>query len=106
MDLVYNTTMVVIAIGKENISMEERDDIITLVDEDGKEQDFEVIMTLEVEDNEYAILAPVGSDDEEDAYVFKIVYDNEEEFSLVAIEDDEEYENVVATYETLMDEEM
>ncbi len=40
--------------------MEERDDIITLVDEDGKEQDFEVIMTLEVEENEYAILAPVG----------------------------------------------
>lgn len=88
--------------------MEERDDLITLVDEDGKEQDFEVIMTLEVENNEYAILAAVDSTEEDDAYVFKIVYDDnsEEEFSLVTIEDDEEYENVVAAYETLMDEEM
>lgn len=98
--------MVMIAIGKENIEMEERDDIITLVDEDGKEQEFEVIMTLEVEDNEYAILAPLGSDDEEDAYVFKLVFENDDEYSLVAIEDDEEYENVVAAYETLMDEEI
>jgi len=99
--------MVMITIGKENITMEERDDLITLVDEDGKEQDFEVIMTLELENNEYAILAPVESDEEEDAYVFKIVYENEndEEFTLVTIEDDEEYENVVAAYETLMDEE-
>lgn len=88
--------------------MEERDDLITLVDEQGKEQDFEVIMTLEVEGSEYAILAPVGSTEEEDAYVFKIVYENEndEEFTLVTIEDDAEYDNVVAAYETLMDEEM
>ncbi len=86
--------------------MEERDDIITLLDEEGKEQDFEVIMTLEVEENEYAVLAPVGSNEEEDAYVFKIVYENDDEYSLVTIEDDEEYDNVVAAYETLMDEEM
>lgn len=98
--------MVTIAIREENFNMEERDDIITLLDEEGKEQDFEVIMTLEVEGNEYAILAPVDSDEDEDAYVFKIVYENEDEYSLVTIEDDEEYDNVVAAYETLMDEEM
>lgn len=85
--------------------MEERDDLITLVDENGKEEDFEVIMTLEVEGNEYAILALVDTE-EDDAYVFKIIYEDEDEFSLVSIEDDEEYDNVVAAYETLMDEEI
>ncbi len=85
--------------------MEEKNDIITLLDEEGQEQDFEVIMTLEVKEDEYAILAPVESDDEEDyAYAFKIVYDNDEEYSLITIEDDDEYENVVATYETLINE--
>lgn len=87
--------------------MEERDDIVTLVDEEGQEQDFEIIMTLEVEGNEYAILLPLEGEDigEDEAYIFKIVYDGDEE-SLEAIEDDEEYENVVAVYEAIMEEEM
>lgn len=85
--------------------MEEKNNIITLLDEEENEQEFEVIMTLEVKDNEYAILAPITSEDEEDyAYAFKIVYDSKEEYSLVTIEDDEEYDNVVATYETLINE--
>ncbi|KAB3527620.1 DUF1292 domain-containing protein [Alkaliphilus serpentinus] len=85
--------------------MEERDNIITLVDEEGNEEDFEIIMTLEVEDNEYAILMPLEGDEEDDAYIFKIVSENNDEYTLVAIEDDEEYENVVAAYEAIVDEE-
>lgn len=85
--------------------MEERDNVITLVDEQGQEQDFEVIMTLEISDNEYAILLPLDDNEEEDAYVFKIVNGDNEDYTLVAVDDDEEYENVVAAYEAVMDEE-
>ncbi len=85
--------------------MEEKENIITLIDEEGQEEDFEVIVTLESEGNEYAVLAPAGSGEDVDAYVFKIVYDDDDEndYSLVSIEDDEEYENVVAAYEALID---
>jgi len=88
--------------------MEEKENLITLIDEEGQEEDFEVIVTFETKGNEYAILAEVGSDEDSDAYAFKIVYDNEEkdEYSLISIEDDEEYEDVVAAYETLMDEDI
>ncbi|MDR5658107.1 DUF1292 domain-containing protein [Serpentinicella sp. ANB-PHB4] len=86
--------------------MEERDDLITLVDEDGVEQDFDVIMTLEVEEKEYAILSPVDADEEEDAYIFKLVEDGKGEYILEALEDDDEYTNVVAAYEAIVEEEI
>ena len=88
--------------------MEENDNIITLINEDGQEEDFEIIMTLESNGNEYAILAEAGSDEESEAYAFRIEYDNQgkDEFSLVSIEDDEEYEDVVVAYETLIEQEM
>ena len=71
--------------------MEEKIDIITLIDEEGQEEDFEVIMAFELKGNEYAILASTDSEEESDAYAFKIVYDNEnkDEYSLVSVEDDE-----------------
>ena len=89
----------------EVFKLENNENIITLVDEEGKEEDFEVIMTLDVEGQEYAILLPIDASDDDDAYIFKIIYEGEEDYMLVAIEDDEEYENVVAAYETIMDNE-
>lgn len=88
--------------------MDENENTITLIDEDGQEEDFEIIMTFESNGNEYAILAAAGSDEESEAYAFRIEYDNNEkdEFSLVSIEDDEEYEDVVIAYETLIEQEM
>ena len=88
--------------------MEERENIITLIDEEGQEEEFEVVVTFETRGSEYAILAELDSDEDSDAYAFKIVYDSEDkdEYSLISIEDDDEYEDVVAAYETLMDEDM
>ncbi|AKL95244.1 putative protein DUF1292 [Clostridium aceticum] len=85
--------------------MAENENIVTLVDEEGKEQDFEIIMTLDVEGQEYAILLPLDAGEEEDAYIFKIIHEANDEYTLVAIENDEEYENVVAAYEAILDEE-
>lgn len=88
--------------------MDEKENIITLIDEEGQEEDFEVIMTFETKGNEYAILAAADSDEESDAYAFKIVYDNDDkdEYTLVSVEDDDEYEDVVVAYETLIEQEM
>ncbi|MDR0879820.1 MAG: DUF1292 domain-containing protein [Clostridioides sp.] len=80
------------------------DNIISLVDEDGVTSNFEIILTLEAEGKEYAILVPVDDDEAEEALIFRIDQDEEGEI-LLPIESDEEYETVVAVYETLMEEE-
>lgn len=80
---------------------------ITLIDEEGKEVDFEVCLTLEAKGKEYAILLPLDEDeydDEEDvALIFRIDSDEQGKI-LVALEDEEEYQIVVDVYNTLMDE--
>lgn len=81
-----------------------QDNIISLVDENGVESEFEVILTLEANNKEYAILMPVDDEDSDEALVFRIDQDEEGEI-LVPLEDDKEYEIVVDVYNTLMDEE-
>ena len=79
-----------------------------LIDEDGKEVEFEVCLTLEAEGKEYAILLPLDEesygDDEDVALVFRIDSDENGDI-LVPLEDEEEYQIVVDVYNTLMDEE-
>ncbi len=81
----------------------ENDNIVTLLDENGKETEFEVIATLEVNEAEYAILLPVDADDEE-AFIFKIV-EEDGKHTLECVEDDEEFNAVAAAYEDLLEEE-
>ncbi|MBB6217727.1 uncharacterized protein YrzB (UPF0473 family) [Anaerosolibacter carboniphilus] len=79
--------------------MEEKK-IVTFVDEDGKDVEFEVVDYVELEDDRYALLAPVG--DEDDAYVYKVVeVDGKEEY--VVVDDDDEFERVLEEYESLFD---
>ncbi len=92
--------------------MQENENFVTLVDEDGFEQEFEIVFTLEVDQNEYAVLMPVveESDDgeeelEAEAYIFRMEKDQiDEELVLVAVEDDDEFERVAAVYESAVDE--
>ena len=74
------------------------ENIITLIDEDGKEVEFEVCLTLEAEGKESY------GDDEDVALVFRIDSDENGDI-LVPLEDEEEYQIVVDVYNTLMDEE-
>lgn len=85
--------------------MENFEEIITLLDEDGQEVEFELVMTIEANDNNYAILAPLEvSEEEDEAYIFRVEEDEDGEMVLEAIEDEEEYAMVVAVYETLVEE--
>lgn len=81
------------------MTMEEKK-IVTFIDEDGKDVEFEVVDYVELDENRYALLAPVG--DEDDAYVYKVVeVDGKEEY--VVVDDDDEFERVLEEYESLFD---
>ena len=81
-----------------------QENIINLIDENGVESEFEIILTLEAEGKEYAILVPVEEEDAEEALIFRIDQDEEGEI-LVPLENDDEYETVVAVYNAIMEEE-
>ncbi len=84
--------------------MTERENTIVLTDEEGNEQEFEVIDLLEVDDSEYAILLPVDEEDDQ-AMIFRIDVDENGEDILVEVEDDDEWERVAQYWEELMGEE-
>jgi uncharacterized protein YrzB (UPF0473 family) len=81
-----------------------QENIINLIDENGVESAFEIILTLEAEGKEYAILVPVEEEEADEALIFRIDQDEDGEI-LVPLEDDKEYEIVVDVYNTLMEEE-
>ncbi|HAU31095.1 MAG: hypothetical protein XD78_1794 [Desulfotomaculum sp. 46_296] len=88
-------------------SEEER--IITLVDENGEEEDYEVIDIVEMEDAQYAVLLAVeeNADEENEGEVIILKFGKDDTGSdvLVTIEDDEEWERVADAWEEkLVDE--
>lgn len=86
------------------MEMEEaREDIVTLVDEDGKEHEFAVVDIIEVDSKEYALLMPTeGEEGEDDEEVLVLRF---EEDSLVMIEDEAEFNKVVQYLEELGEQE-
>ncbi len=82
--------------------MSEDENIIKLINEDGEEIEFEILATFEVEDDEYAALLP--TEGEEEVYLLKILYDENEEMILMNIEDEDEFTDVAAAYEAVIDE--
>lgn len=89
---------------------EERDDIVILVDEDGEEVEFEHIDTIEMNGNEYVVLAPLEEEDaeesdEEEVIILKIEHNEDGEDSFVTVEDDDELDEVFEEFQTRMEEE-
>ena len=76
-------------------------DFITITDEDGVEYELEVLARLEYEGSDYLALTPADAQEAEEMEVsiLKAVEEDGEEI-LVAVEDDQELENV---YNALMD---
>lgn len=78
---------------------ETKEEIVTLVDEDGNEHDFSVVDIIEVDGKEYALLLPTegeGDEETEDILVLRFEEDN-----LVMIEDEDEFNKVVQYLEEL-----
>ncbi|MGB8953957.1 MAG: DUF1292 domain-containing protein [Tumebacillaceae bacterium] len=78
----------------------ETNKIITLIDDEGQEADFEVIEILELEDKTYAVMMPVDSEDDE-AFILRVENDEDGNPTLTTIDDDAEYETVAEVFDTL-----
>jgi uncharacterized protein YrzB (UPF0473 family) len=87
--------------------LQDEPEIIYIPDEEGNEEEFEVIMKFEVEgsDAKYMMVVPVdgGSDEADEVYAFRYEEDGED-LKLYTIEDDEEWSMVEETFHTLLSE--
>ncbi len=73
--------------------------IYTLTDEEGKSQQFEMLDSMEVNDQLYCAMIPYYDSEQDVAsdygelIILKVVYDNNEEL-LTTIDDDDEYQKI------------
>lgn len=82
-------------------------EIIYIPDEEGNEEEFEVIMKFEVEgsDNKYMMVVPLDGEDDETDEVYAFRYEEEgDELKLYTIDDEEEWNMVEETFNTLLEE--
>lgn len=76
-------------------------DVIALSEEgDDSSRDFRIMYIFEIEDRSYFVLVPVDQEDEEEYEVHFLRHEGGD--VLQPIEDDQEWEQVEAAFETLM----
>jgi len=96
---------------REVITMtEERDDTVILVDENGEEEEFEYIDSIEMDGNEYVILSPLSEiedddSDEEEIIILKVERNEDGEETYVTIEDESELDAVFEEFKLRMEDE-
>ena len=79
-------------------------DIITIEDEEGKTHNFEVLDTLDLEEERYVALLPVYDeasdiiDDDGELIILKVVNEDGEDV-LITIDDDDEFDKVASIFE-------
>ncbi|CAM3517528.1 DUF1292 domain-containing protein [Paenibacillus glycanilyticus] len=91
---------------KDDLQFEEPE-IIYIPDEDGNEEEFEVIMKFEVDgsDSKYMMVVPLASENDEEDEVYAFRYEEEgDDLKLYTIEDEEEWNMVEETFNTLLGE--
>lgn len=80
-------------------------DLITLIDDDGQEHEFEIIDELDTDDGHYMALVPTQQDPEEISseaetyYIFEVVEEDGEE-QLQEVEDDELLDKLAEIFES------
>ena len=87
---------------KKNVEAEEAD-VITLEFDDGMEVECEIMGVFDYNGKEYIALIP--DDGTDDVYIYGYKEVGEDEFELIDIEDDGEFEAVVAEFDKIMMEE-
>ena len=86
---------------KKNVEIEEKD-IITLEFDNVDEVECEIMGVFDFNGKEYIALIP--DDGTDDVYIYGYKEVGEDEFELIDIEDDAEFEAVVAEFDSIMDE--
>lgn len=75
---------------------------VLLTDDEGREEEFQVLRVLDMEGRHYALLQSVV-EEEEEPLILRIEGDVEaDNASLVGIDDDDEWESVAEAFDTLM----
>ena len=90
----------------EDLEFEEPE-IIYIPDEEGNEEEFEVIMKFEVDgsDQKYMMVVPLTGENDEEDEVYAFRYEEEgDDLKLYTIEDEEEWNMVEETFNTLLSE--
>ncbi len=86
--------------------IEEKDNLVETVDEDGNVINFRLFDIIEFENREYALLLPAEAEGEDDdEIVIMRLVKEDEEYSFETIDDDEEFDKVSAYLEELGEEE-
>ncbi|MBR6473506.1 MAG: DUF1292 domain-containing protein [Firmicutes bacterium] len=80
--------------------VDEELDIITLEFDDDSEVECEIMGVFDYEGKEYIALIP--HDDSDDVYIYGYKETGDDEFELIDIEDDDEFEKVVAEFDKIM----
>ncbi|NLV88512.1 MAG: DUF1292 domain-containing protein [Tissierellia bacterium] len=78
-------------------------DRIVLIDELGKEQEFLILATFGLDDEDYAALIPADNIDSP-TYILRIERDENGDLLLLGIDDDKELEEAIAAYEEIQKE--
>ncbi|NBJ88373.1 DUF1292 domain-containing protein [Acutalibacter sp. 1XD8-36] len=84
-------------------------DLITLIDDEGQEHEFEIIDELETDDGHFMALVPTRQDPEDMAsdaetyYIFEVIEEDGEE-QLQELEDDELLDRLAEIFETRFNE--
>lgn len=81
--------------------MVDEEDIITLIDEDNNEVQFEHVLTLEIDGKEYILLSPLEPMEgleEDEAIVLRVEKDENGEDIYVSLDDENEIQTVYETY--------
>ena len=86
----------------KNVEAEEAD-VITLEFDDGMEVECEIMGVFDYNGKEYIALIP--DDGTDDVYIYGYKEVGDDEFELIDIEDDGEFEAVVAEFDKIMMEE-
>ena len=87
------------------------ENIITLLDDNDEAIDFEIIEMLEIAGKRYAFFLPLNDEnadaeaEEDEAVIFRIDTNEDGEEIFAYIEDDQEWEMVVDTYNDMLFEE-
>ncbi len=70
-------------------------DVITVSDEEGRQREFTVLEYVEVEDRRYVVVVPTDAPEDEAAVILRVEGD-----TLVSVDDEEEFDQVVAALES------
>ncbi|HBG00449.1 MAG TPA: DUF1292 domain-containing protein [Firmicutes bacterium] len=84
---------------EHDFEMDDMDDTIVLIDDDEEMRAFTILWRGEVDGVSYVALLP-EDDPEEQAYLFKVLIDENDEEIYMDIDDDDEFDRVVAVLDS------